>query len=252
MRRRFYTEAPIGEGKVVLRGQELRHLKNVLRLRRGDEVAVFDGSGREFRGVLESVTSREAVVDIRDVAILDVEPATAVVLIQGLIKSPRMSLVVQKATELGASEIIPVECARSEVRGAGVRSGRAARWTRIAAEAARQCGGVRVPRIHPVRALPEAWGEMTPDDTGYMCVEGGGGAPLGDSLRRGAGAGRVMIAVGPSGGFTGDEVDAARAARVRIVSLGRRVLRSETAAICALAIAMSVLESSTGQGGRGQ
>ncbi len=247
MRRRFYTEAPIGEGKAVLRGQELRHLKNVLRLRRGDEVAVFDGSGSEFRGILSSVTSREAVVDIRDVVSLDVEPVTAVVLVQGLIKSPRMSLVVQKATELGASEIIPVECARSEIRGARAQPACAGRWRRIAAEAARQCGGVRVPRIHPDRGLAEAWDEITPHDTGYVWVEGGSEAPLGDALRRGAGAGRVMIAVGPSGGFTGEEVDAARAAGVMVVSLGRRVLRSETAAISALAIAMSVLETSSGQ-----
>jgi len=234
-RRRFYASqiAFAVEGKsVTLGADEARHARDVLRLTCGDEVFVFDGEGREYRCAVMEVTSRTMTVDIAE----EVEPAKPesrldLTLGIALLKSEKFDLVVQKATELGVTRVVPLLTERADVR---IREPQDAkrkleRWQRIALESAKQCGRARLMTIDEPVNFADALSEFRKTELGIMFAERSG-EPLNETL--GAKPAKSIAAlIGPEGGWADEEIEQARASHWKIVTLGGRILRAETAAI---------------------
>lgn len=219
---RFYVPE-VGDGRAKLRQAQVYQLRHVLRLHDGDELAVFDGSGKEWLARLQGETA-ELVRPIEGV----VEPQTQLTLFQATIKPARLELVLQKGTELGITRFVPFAAERS-VRTAERR----ARWQSIVAEAAEQSGRRIVPEIASVLSFDEAVAEATSRGVPFMPWEGADRPKLSAVHRH---CRHLALIVGPEGGFTENEVERARARGAVTVTLGRRILRSETAAIVAAAL----------------
>ena len=242
--RRFYA-APDAfrptPGQVTLSEEESRHLRDVLRLRAGDEAYVFDGEGREFACVVAEAGGRKgsARLEVRE----RVEPPRpesplGLTLAVALLKGEKFDLVVQKAVELGVGLVKPLITKRTDVRLHDERdaSKRVERWKRLALEAAKQSGRARVPAVHPPSAF-ETFATADPglDFLQLMFAERGG-VGLNGLPRRDEPPPNVTALVGPEGGWEDEEIELARAHGWHVVTLGGRTLRAETAAItvCAL------------------
>jgi 16S rRNA (uracil1498-N3)-methyltransferase len=234
-RRRFYAPpSAFADQTVTLGADEARHLRDVLRLQSGDEVYVFDGAGREFRCHVANARHSQAELQID----AEVEPAKPESQLQlklcvALLKGEKFDLVVQKATELGVSEIVPLitRFADIHLRDASDAAKRVSRWRRIALEAAKQSGRAVVPEI----ALPVPFDSAPAvDDLGVMFSE-----RLGDSLAIPTNQPKpraVTALVGSEGGWSDEEIESARARGFHLITLGGRVLRAETAAITVTAL----------------
>ena len=242
-RRRFHAPpesfAPDG-ARVTLSREETQHLRGVLRLRPGDEAYVFDGAGNEYLCVVEDAGRRprdEAVLVVRGaVAPPHAESPLELTLAVALLKHEKFDLVVQKATELGVTRIVPVEAARADVRlrGPEEAGARLVRWRRLALEAAKQCGRARVPAVEPPAALDAFLSDTGRGDETLRRVlfAERGGRGLTETARDWpARPRRVAALVGPEGGWDEEEVEQAREAGWQIVTLGGRTLRAETAAV---------------------
>jgi 16S rRNA (uracil1498-N3)-methyltransferase len=250
-RRRFYAppESFSDDGKrVELSAEESRHLRDVLRLRAGDEAHVFDGEGREFACVVSGPRGREAALEVvRQVEPLRPESPLDLTLAAALLKGEKFDLVVQKATELGVARVAPVVTARADVRlrDRADAGRRVERWRRLALEAAKQSGRARVPAV----AEPCALGAFVKGEAGALVkskARGGGlrlffserGGDKLDSLPKGTGSSlsAAIALVGPEGGWDDEEIELAREHDWKVITLGGRTLRAETAAITACAL----------------
>ena len=235
-RRRFYAPPDaLDEQIVTLSADEARHARGVLRLQPGDEVYVFDGVGKEFRCTVREFSRDGAELNLLE----EVEPARPespldLTLAIALLKGEKFDLVVQKATELGASRIVPVATSRADVR---IRNGDDAkrklkRWQRIALEAAKQCGRARLMEIEGPVAFKALIDRADPDGHLRLMFAERNGAPLAEVAHNSqSGSVKVFALIGPEGGWTDDEIELAREGGWQIVTLGGRTLRAETAAI---------------------
>ncbi len=210
-------------------------MKVVLRLEAGAEIEVFDGEGGRYRARLAA--SGRLRIEER---LAPSSRALDVVLVQALAKGEKLDFIAQKATELGATRLLPLASERAVVRlDEGRGQSRAERWRRIAEEAARQCGRADVPRIDP----PCGWEGVfsllreEPERRGLLLDPSERELRLGAAAR---GAPRLLLAVGPEGGFSPEERDRARAEGILPVALGPLVLRTETAGLAALAVVLHV------------
>jgi len=226
-RRRFHAPpTAFTEQTVTLTADEARHLRDVLRLKPGDEVYVFDGRGREFQCSVSNTKRDSAELRIES----EVEPAKPESRLQlnlciALLKGEKFDLVVQKATELGVTKVTPLITRYADIhlRDAADATKRVARWQRIALEAAKQSGRAFVPEI----SLPLAFAAaLEIEGSGVMFSERGG-----EALENLTGASSITALVGSEGGWSDEEIDAARARDFHVVTLGGRILRAETAAI---------------------
>jgi 16S rRNA (uracil1498-N3)-methyltransferase len=236
-RRRFYAPPAFfnaTEQTVTLGSDEARHLRDVLRLKAGDEVYVFDGRGREFRCAVS--TSKRDAAELRIKA--EVDPAKPESHLQlnlcvALLKGEKFDLVVQKATELGVKKIIPLLTRFADIRlhDAADATKRLARWQRIALEAAKQSGRAFVPEI----SLPVDFETaLDVDGLGVMFAERNGESF--EHLTRQTAPQSVTALVGSEGGWSDEEIEAAKARNFHVITLGGRILRAETAAITVTAL----------------
>ena len=229
-RRRFFAPPSafnFGKRIVTLTADEARHLREVLRLKAGDEVQVFDGAGREFQAVVSQARREFAELELRD----EIEPPKPesplqLTLAVALLKGEKFDLVVQKGTELGVDKFIPLVTRYADIhlRDEGDAKKRVTRWQRIALEAAKQCGRSVVPEV----TAPAQFAFVIGEDRCLMFSERGGQA-LDTDIK----ADNLTAIIGSEGGWSDDELDQARAAGVPILTLGGRILRAETAAIAA-------------------
>lgn len=237
---RRFTLAPdaIDSGRVTFDAAESRHLARVLRLRPGDTVVASDGAGRDYTVRLERVGARSRGTIVGEAASAAESPL-AVTLVQGVPKGDKMETIVRAATELGCARVLPALAARTIVRldPAHWRE-RARRWQRVAREAAKQSRRAVVPAVDTPRALADTLGAAATTDFA-LCAWEGGGEPLACALAAARAPRTAALLVGPEGGLAEREVQAARAAGWHVVSLGPRVLRTETAAPALLAILQS-------------
>jgi 16S rRNA (uracil1498-N3)-methyltransferase len=224
--------------RIVLQGDEHRHLARAARIRVGEEVWLIDGSGRRCLARVERVgRDRTEVVVLRNEELE--APRTRVALAQCLMEAKKLENVIEKAAELGCSDFIPVVSAQS-LKASGERADRKLeRWKRIAREAAKQCKARLQTDVHAPRALSELLGQPGADERLFLSEHGG--RPLRDVLtaRTGPAArppASVLLLVGPKGGWTEGEERAIRQAGFEAVSLGRRILRAETAALAGAAM----------------
>ncbi len=242
-RRRFYAPPAafaLKEQTVSLGADEARHARDVLRLNRGDEVYVFDGAGKEFRGAVREFSRDGAVLDVlEEVEAARPESPLDLTLAIALLKGEKFDLVVQKATELGASRIVPVATARADVR---IRDGhevkrKVARWQRIALEAAKQCGRARLMEIdEPVEFKALIDRAMHGGELRLMFAERNGKSLAEVTRNLQSDSVKVFALIGPEGGWADDEIELAREGGWQIVRLGGRTLRAETAAIVAVTL----------------
>jgi len=233
MNPRLFCSTPLaGRRAVDLPEGAAHHARRVLRLKVGDAVTLFDGAGGEFAGRIAAGT--DAVrVDLGEWLAVEREAAFEVTLAQALPGGDKMDWVVQKAVELGVARIVPLAAARCVVRLAGERATRRiAHWQSVAVAACEQCGRNRVPEVMPLCEL-RAWLAALPPQPRpvRLLLSATGGMPL-RGLTPAAGA---ILLVGPEGGLTDEEAAAALASGFVATSLGPRVLRTETAALAALA-----------------
>lgn len=227
---RFFVEGAQDLGTVVeLRGSDARKLVAVLRKRQGDRVVVADSTGRSFIASL-LVEGERVSARLEAVAAAAREPCLAITLAQGIPKGQKMDFVVEKATELGVARIVPFWSERTV--GTGERAGKVERWRRLARAAAQQCGRNHVPAVDPPRAWPAVLERIAEVDRTLVPWENAEPLPLRECLGPLIeGANRVLVVIGPEGGLTHAEVDAARAAGAVTISLGSRILRTETAGL---------------------
>jgi 16S rRNA (uracil1498-N3)-methyltransferase len=206
------------------------HLARVLRARSGDPLILFSGDGREFQGAVETVRGARVTASVGHGAAVDRESPLAVTLLQCVPRGDRMDFIVQKATELGVTRIVPVLSGRSVVRlDAAQAESKAVHWRAVALNACEQCGRNRLPAIDaPVPLINYLGG--SPAASPRLVLEPDTAAP-GTSLVLDT---AVEIAIGPEGGFGAEELEAFRIAGFMRLGLGPRILRTETAAIAAL------------------
>ena len=239
MRRFAIAPERLVDGRVTFDAAETRHLARVLRLQPGDTVVASDGAGHDYTVRLDAIRPRAqgTVVGVRAGA-----PASRleVTLVQGLPKSDKLEAIVRAATELGVSRVLPALTARTVVRLMGrAAEARRERWQRVAREAAKQCGRAIVPDVAVARPLSACLDDVGDAALG-LCLWEGDAPPLSTTLAEISRApSRVALLVGPEGGLERAEVDAARTRGWRVVSLGPRILRTETAGPAVLAIVQS-------------
>jgi 16S rRNA (uracil1498-N3)-methyltransferase len=239
-RRRFYAPPEeISESGVILSRDETHHLARVLRLRAGDEVFVFDGRGREFLCRLADVESSRARLEIIQPLNDVVESRLDLTLAQSLAKGEKFDLVVQKATELGVRRIIPLATEQGDVKIDDEKaSKRLERWRRISLEALKQSGRRTIVEI----ATPIALKDFLDSVAGAMLVfSERGGLRLHDALDGISKNSAITILIGPEGGWSDAEIALLVERGAKAVTIGPRVLRTETAAIVAAALIQHAL-----------
>ena len=238
--RRFFAESIDPASKTVeLFGDEARHIKNVLRMGVGDEVLLIDGRGMEFASVLSGVGEDSVRFDIIDRRSADSEPCVAVTLFQCLPKQGKMETVIQKCVELGVHEIVPVVSKRCIVKLNG-SDPKLARWNKVSVEAAKQCGRAFVPAVRPPIKLEEI--DLSQFDLSLVAYENESDTALRSVLCRPGDIGSIAVIIGPEGGFEPSEVERLIASGGVSVSLGKRILRTETAGMAMLAQIMYELD----------
>ena len=242
---RFFAEpGNIGEKEIVITGADVNHIRNVLRMRTDEEVLIADGQGAEYRCKLIELSENEVRAQILWKLDGNAELSSEVTLFQGLPKSDKMDLIVQKCVELGVSRIVPVSTKRTVVKlDAKKEQTRVKRWATISESAAKQSGRGVIPEVSGVMAFGKALEEAKKLDVLLIPYER---AENMAETRRVMGSIQpgqsVGIFIGPEGGFEESEVEEAVAAGAKAITLGKRILRTETAGLAVMAMLGYLLE----------
>lgn len=244
MQRFFVTPAQVGEEEIYIEGSDVNHMKNVLRMKAGEELMVSDGNNWQFRCAVKEYLPEKAVLKITKKELVDTELPSKIYLFQGLPKQDKMELIVQKAVELGACQVIPVMTRRCVVKlDAKKAAKKVSRWQQIAESAAKQAGRGYIPEIRDVMTLEEALafaGQLDVRLIPYELAEGM--EHTRDVIGKIMPGQSVGIFIGPEGGFEKEEVEQAVEKGVLPVTLGKRILRTETAGLAVLSVLMYRLE----------
>ena len=241
----FVTEDQIGEETVVIRGSDVNHIRNVLRMRQGEPLFISGGEGTGYECEICHIGTDQVMARILSRSDRTGELPARLHLFQGLPKGDKMELVIQKAVELGVSEVIPVITRRTIVKlDKKKEEAKTARWNAVAESAAKQSGRGVIPVVRGVLSFKEALAYAGPFPVKIIAYERAEGMKtlreqLG-RIRPGMDAG---IFIGPEGGFEEDEISGAESAGAVPVSLGRRILRTETAGLMVLSVAGYLLET---------
>lgn len=240
----FVTPQQISGDKIRIEGGDVNHMKNVLRIKLHEKAEISDGESRTYLCEVEAYEEDVAVLHILEEMEADTEPASKLYLFQGLPKSDKMELIVQKAVELGVYQVIPVAMKRSVVRLDDKKAAKKAdRWNSIAESAAKQAGRSRIPEVTMPLSYNEALKMAEELDVTLLPYELAGGMEVTREVIRQIKSGQsVGIFIGPEGGFEPEEVDAAVSMGAKVITLGRRILRTETAGLATLAVLMFELE----------
>ena len=245
----FYCEpGNVSEQQIRITGDDVNHIKNVLRMRQGEELMVCDGVGMEYTCRITELEAKEILLDILAGRPSSTELPVKLKLYQGLPKKDKMELIIQKAVELGAVEIIPVMTKRCIVKLEDEKkeSKKLERWQAIAESAAKQSGRGMIPKVGRVLGYKEAVKQAVAEGMvliPYECAEGMNS--LKQAAMRAADQQVVSVFIGPEGGFEEAEVEFAEEQGIIPVSLGKRILRTETAGFTTLSILMYEIECAT-------
>lgn len=239
MPRFFVTSDAISPDRITITGDDARHISRSLRMKSGESLTVCSPDGIEYDCVIAEITAEAVILDVLSSAPSANEPPYRAVVYQSLVRGERFDTVIQKSVEFGAHRIVPVATARATVKlSAADAEKKRVRWQRIAEEAAKQCGRACVPEVAPLmtfdRAISEAGG------TKLFCYEDERTLHLRDAISEEIG--EFSIFIGPEGGYAPEEAALAAQAGAQTVSLGRRILRTESAAPFVLACLSYALE----------
>lgn len=241
----FVEPEQIQDKRIVIVGSDVNHIRNVLRMKPGEEIAVSNGiDGKEYRCQIEQITKTEVLAALMFVKEDGLELPAKVYLFQGLPKADKMELIIQKAVELGVFEVIPVATKRAVVKlDAKKEKSKLARWQGIAEAAAKQSKRRIIPRIREVMSMRDAIAYAADMDLKLIPYELAEGMHRTKELIAGIHAGQsVAVFIGPEGGFEEKEIQAALEADICPVTMGKRILRTETAGLAMMAWIMYQLE----------
>jgi 16S rRNA (uracil1498-N3)-methyltransferase len=236
MRRFFLPDAIEASRLIQLSGQDARHISHVLRLKPGEVIEVAGASGQIGLARIERVENDQVIAYVESLKTGGAEPPVSIILAQGLPKADKMEFIVQKAVELGVSAIAPMACEHSVVRYDSKKAAaRVERWQSIAREAAKQSKRDNIPAVAPIRELKQVLQECPDGTTIIMLYEGKTPVCLRQALRQSAAASYLLL-IGPEGGFSQAEVELCQQFGGQSVTLGPRILRTETASLAAVSI----------------
>lgn len=240
----FVKPENISDGCIAIGGSDFNHIKNVIRLDKNEEISIYDGEFHEYICKLNRYEKTEAVFDIIRIKESDNELESKLYLFQGLPKSDKLEMIIQKAVELGAFEIVPVKMHRSIVKYDNKKAkAKLERWQAISESAAKQSGRTIIPQVHEIMDYKEALNYADELDMVIVPYEHEEGIKHTREILDGLTPGMTVgIFIGPEGGFEDIEIQEATDKGFHPVSLGRRILRTETAGLCALSILMFALE----------
>ena len=244
MPRFFVGTDQISDKDIVITGTDVNHIRNVLRMTPGEEVTVSDGQGMDYFCRIAELTKEEVRLDIVDSWHSFVELPAKIYLFQGLPKADKMELIIQKAVELGVYEIVPVATKRAVVKlDPKKEKTKLARWQQIAEAAAKQSKRSLIPKIMPVISLREAFTRSQKMQVRLIPYERAEGMEKTREILKGIRPGdEVAVFIGPEGGFEETEIEEAMKAQIKPVTLGKRILRTETAGMTVLAFLLYQLE----------
>lgn len=237
---RFFVDpAHINDSLVRITGPDVVHITRVLRLGRGSTVVVLDGRGKSYEAEIQSPGRDEVVCRIKEELLTAPPCPVRVTLAQGIPKGDKMDIIIQKGTELGVSRVIPLICHRSVVKLDANRMRRKGeRWQRIAMEAAKQCRRPDVPEVGEALDLGRLLACLPEKCLALIPWEEERQVSLKDVLEKNNAGEEIYVFIGPEGGFTPGEIEQAQASGVRPVTLGPRILRTETAGMAVLAMVL--------------
>ena len=239
MHRFFVPPDQIRHRFVEFDADQAHQMRRVLRLRPGDRVIALDGAGRQYEVTLEEVGNARATGRAADATVATGEPAARLSLYQSLLRREKFEWVLQKGTEIGVAAFVPVITRRSLVRDAeDVGPEKLGRWQRIIREAAEQSGRGLLPTLLPPLALAEATAGARTADVALIAWEGETRRTIREALDGCAAVGEIALFIGPEGGYDEEEVRQAESWGAVPVSLGGRILRTETAAIVGAALVL--------------
>lgn len=242
----FIEPSGMQDGHIAITGDDVNHIRNVLRMRAGEKIAAVDeAGGRKYLCEIREFTEDSVLCKILSAEEGDTELPARIFLFQGLPKGDKMELILQKAVELGCFEVIPVVCRRCVVKlEEKKRKSRVERWQAIAEAAAKQSGRRIIPRVHEVMSFSEALFYASDMDVRLIPYERAADMAETRRLLKSVGPGqRIAVFIGPEGGFEEAEIEEAKKAGAASVTMGRRILRTETAAITMLSWLMYLLEN---------
>jgi len=227
----FLLDTELEPGFITIKDEKAHYLSTVLRCGRGDLLLIKDSRGCSYLSRITDVGRREVAIELLEKQDLDPEPLLHIKLLQGLLKGEKMDLVIQKSTELGVKEIIPVVTERSQIR----ETRKVSRWKKIAEEASRQSGRNTIPSISEPIGIQKLFIASVVPEGGIIFWEQKG-ETIRETIRRFAGRAEIALFTGPEGGFSEREIETASKHAFVTASLGKRILRAETAAIAAVSI----------------
>ena len=243
---RFFVEEPaMGENSITITGGDVNHIKNVLRMAVGDKICVINGqNNKEYYCEITAVGNDAVDTRICEIRESDQELGNEVVLFQGLPKSDKMELIIQKAVELGVHTIVPISTDRTVVKlDAKKEANKRKRWMSISESAAKQSGRLRIPEVTPVVSYREALEMAKKMDVRLIPYELAEGMEKTRELMSSIQPGQsVAVFIGPEGGFESSEIEKAMEIGAWPITLGKRILRTETAGLVTLAMLVYNLE----------
>ncbi len=243
-RRFFISPSQISGCEAVLEGPTAKQIAKVLRLRTGDSITLLDGCGNAYRAEIQEISPDRVVASICTDKLDDNEPRLRLVLASCLPKSDRIEFIIQKCTELGISEMILVQSERTVTRLDEDREQkRLERWRKIAREASEQCGRSRTPCLTGILGFAELVDLIPQFSVAVVAWEEEDGLSLRQAIQQKRDVDSALVIIGPEGGLTAKEVQAAKSKGAISVTLGRRLLRTDTAAVATCAAVMYEMES---------
>lgn len=246
MQRFFVEPHQIDEGthQIHILGSDVNHISNVLRMKQGEELWISDGGKKEYRCTIEEFSPDEVLLHIIYAQEPDYELQSRIYLFQGLPKADKMELIIQKAVELGVYEVIPVETKRCVVKLDGKKAAKKVeRWKQIAESAAKQSKRMLIPNVHEVLTFKEALKYAESMDVRLIPYELAKGMQETKEILADIQPGQsIGIFIGPEGGFEEKEVETAISEGAKPITLGKRILRTETAGLAILSVLMFQLE----------
>ena len=239
MPRVFLPAINFKDNRISITDEKARYLISVLRCRKGDDLVIFDGEGSCIRTTILKADRREVIAEVIEKFPCNTESRLNITLVQGLLKGEKMDIIIQKTTELGVKEIIPVVTERSQVRD----TRKVTRWRKIAEEASRQSGRSVIPIIREPVEFKNIFATHASRETlhGFIFYEEDGvkmSEAVSSLVFRPS---SLSVVIGPEGGFTKEEITIAKERGLLVTSLGKRILRAETAAISAMTLVQYLL-----------
>ena len=242
----FVVPDQVRDGYIEITGSDVNHMKNVLRMKTGEQLEISDGNNKKYLCEIESLEADKVTAQILEEREAENELPSKIYLFQGLPKSDKMELIIQKAVELGAAGIVPVSTKNAVVKlDAKKEEAKRKRWQAIAESAAKQSGRSLMPRVMGLMTLGQAFDYIEKEQFALRLIPYEHEAGMEGSrqeLSRVAPGQDIAVFIGPEGGFDESEINLALKKGVRPVSLGKRILRTETAGLAMLSVLMMRLE----------